>query len=310
MNRLAGIIVAVVGMLLTALSVAKITEGLTSTGIGLILLGILMIGLSFVPKPANPNETPRMSTAETLAGIFYAPSEVFQNLRRHPRWLAALLIMAVLSTVYFNAFMYRLTPDRVSNFAIDKTLEISFIANNEEAKKGVEAGRAKALEDNKNPVLRAGQAVNGFVGQVFLYALLGAIFFIFALAMGGQLNFWQAFSAAVYAGFPVAVVKFVLNSIVLFIKDPTDIHPILGQSSLIQDSLSFLVAPADHPVLFVLLGAFSLFTFYWLWLNATGLKNAGERVTSSIAWTATLTIFFLTILLSAVSVLFFPSFIG
>ncbi len=310
MNRLAGIIVAVVGMLLTALSVAKITEGLTSTGIALIFLGILVIGLSFIPKPVNTTETPRMSTPETLAGIFYAPSEVFQNLRRHPRWLAALLIMAVLSAVYLNAFMYRLTPDRVANFAIDKTLEISFIANNEEAKKGVEAGRAKALEDNKNPVLRAGQAVNGFVGQVFLYAFLGAVFFLFALAMGGQLNFWQAFSAAVYAGFPISVLKFVLNTIVLFIKDPTDIHPILGQSSLIQDSLNFLVAPADHPVLFVLLGAFSLFTFYWLWLNATGLKNAGERVTSSIAWTATLTIFVLTILLSAISVLFFPSFIG
>jgi Yip1 domain len=309
MNRLAGIIVAVVGLLLTGLSVAKVTAGLTSTGILLLLLGILIIGLSFIPK-TNSNDTPRMSTAETLAGIFYAPAEVFQNLRRHPRWLVAVLIMSVLSAIYLNAFMYRLTPDRVANYAIDKTLEMSFIANNEDAKKGVEAGRAQAIADNKSPILRAGQAVNGFVWQVFLYAFLGAVFFVFALAMGGQMSYWQSFSAAVYAGFPLAVIKFVLNTIVLFIKDPTDIHPIIGQSSLIQDSLNFLVAPADNPVLYVLLSSFSLLTLYWVWLNATGLKNTGDKVSPSIAWSATLTIFGVMILLGVVSALLFPSFIS
>ncbi len=309
MNRLAGIIVAVVGLLLTVLSALKVTAGLTSTGVALLLLGLLMIGLSFIPKPES-DETPRMSTAETLAGIFYAPAEVFQNLRRHPRWLVALLVMSVLSAIFLNLFMYRLTSDRVANYAIDKTLEMSMIANNEEARKGVEAGRAQALEDNKNPVLRAGQAVNGFVGQVFLYAFLGAIFLVFALVMGGQMNYWQAFSAAVYAGFPIAVIRFVLNSIVLFIKDPIDIHPILGQSTLIQDNLGFLVTPSENPVIFVLLSSFSLLMFYWIWLNSTGLKNAGEKVSSSAAWTATITIFVVMLLLGVISALLFPSFIS
>ena len=309
MNRFAGIIVAVIGLLLTALSIAKVTAGLTTTGIALLLLGLLMIGLSFVPQPAA-DDTSKMSTPSTLLNMFFAPSEVFQNLRRHPRWLAAILVMSILSAVFLNLFMYRLTPDRVANYAIDKTLEISFIASNEEAKKGVEAGRAKALEDNKNPVLRAGQAVNGFVGQVFLYAFLGAIFFVFALVLGGQINYWQAFSASVYAAFPIAVIKFVLNTIILFIKDPTDIHPILGQSSLIQDSLSFLVNPADNPVIFVLLGAFSLFSFYWIWLNATGLKNAGERITASTSWTITISLFVIMLLLGMIVTYIFPSFIS
>jgi hypothetical protein len=309
MNRLAGIIVAVIGLLLTALSIAKVTAGLTTTGIALILLGLLMIGLSFVPKPAA-DDTSKMSTPATLLNMFFAPTEVFQNLRRHPRWLAAILIMSILSAIFLNLFMYRLTSDRVANYAIDKTLEISFIANNEEAKKGVEAGRPKALEDNKNPVLRAGQAVNGFVGQVFLYAFLGAIFFVFALAMGGQLNYWQAFAAAVYAAFPIAVIKFVLNTIVLFIKDPTEIHPILGQSSLIQDSLNFLVNPADNPVIFVFLGSFSLFTFYWIWLNATGLKNTGEKVSSSASWTITISLFVVMMLFGMIATYIFPSFIS
>jgi hypothetical protein len=309
MNRVAGIIVAVVGLIIVALSVLKVTPGLTSTGVSLILLGALVIGLSFVPRP-DPEDAPRMSTAETLTGIFYAPAEVFQNLRRHPRWLAALLLMSVMSVIFYNLFLFRLTPERVTNYAIDKTLEMPMVANNEEARKQVEAGRAQALADNKNPVLRAGQAVNSFVGQVFLYAFLGAVFFLFALAMGGKMNYWQAFSAAVYAYFPVAAIRFVLNSIILFIKDPTDIHPILGQSAMIQDNLSFLVTPSENPVLYTLLAAFSLLTFYWLWLNAIGLKNAGERVTSSIAWTATIAIFLLMVTLGVVMAFLFPSFIS
>ena len=309
MNRLAGIIVAAIGFLIAVLSVLKVVPGMTQTGVVLILLGGLIIGLSFIDKPEN-DETPRMPTVETLTKIFYAPAEVFQNLRRHPRWLAAVLVMSVLSAIFSNAFLYRLTPERVTNFAIDKTMEMPMIANNEEARKQVEASRAQAIEDSKNPLMRAAQAVSGFVGQVFLYAFLGAVFFLFALAMGGKINYWQAFSAAIYAAFPIAVIRFVLNTIVLFIKDPVEIHPILGQSSMIQDSLNFLVTPSENPVLYSLLGAFSLLAFYWIWMNATGLKNTGERVTSSIAWTATLAIFFIGVALSVIAALLFPSFIS
>lgn len=248
MNRLAGIIVAAVGFVVCILSIVEIVPGLTSTGVVMILLGGLVIGLSFIDKPVDV-ETEPMSTAGTLGNIFFAPVEVFQNLRRHPRWFAAALIISILTATYTNLFLERLGPDRVANFAIDKTLEMPMVKDNEEARKGVEEGREKALADNKNPVIRAGQAVSSFAGSVFLYAFLAAVFLLFALAMGGQINFWQAFSVAVYASFPVSVISFVLNSILLFIKDPADIHPILGQYSLIRDNLGFLVLPAEHPVI-------------------------------------------------------------
>jgi Yip1 domain. len=309
MNRLAGIIVAVVGLLIAILSILKVIPDLGSTGISLILLGGLVIGLSFVKKP-DPEDTERMSTVETLLKVFYAPVEVFQNLRRHPRWLVAVLIATLLSAVYTSLFLYRLTPERVTDYIIDKTLEMPMIANNEEARKQVEAGRATSLENNKNPVIRAGQAVNSFTSQTFKYAFFGAVFFLFALAMGGKMNFWQAFSAAVYANFPWAVIHFALNTLILFLKDPSDIHPILGQGSLVQDNLGFLVTPSESPVVYTLLSSFGLLNFYWIWLNATGLKNAGERVSSAFAWTATITVFVLMVLMGIGVALLFPSFIG
>lgn len=309
MNRLAGIIVAAAGLIIAVLGIAKILPGMTSTGVALILFGGLVIGLSFVDKVTDES-VERMSTGSTLGNIFFSPSEVFRNLRSHPRWLVALLVMSVLGAVYTNLFINRLTPERVANFTVDKTLEMSMIADNEEARKQVEAGRAEAIQDLKSPLRRAGQAVSGFVGATFGYAFLAVIFFLIALAMGGKLGWWQAFSATIYAAFPVSVLKFVLNTVLLFVKEPDDIHPVLGQNTLIQDNLNFLVLAKEHPVIFTLLGSFSLLGFYWLWLNATGLKNAGERVTGATGWTASIVVYLLIVLLGVTMAALFPGFIS
>jgi len=309
MNRITGIVVAALGLVIAILGVIKVGPGLTGPGVFTIIIGGVLIGLSFISKPDTEGIEP-MSTPNTLLNIFVAPGEVFKNLRRHPRWLAALLLTVLLSATYSNLFSMRLGADRIVNFSVDKTLEMSMIANNDEAKKQVEAGRAQQIAAARNPITRAGQVVGTFAGFTFVNALLAVFFLLFALAMGGRINFWQAFSVAVYAGFPVSVIKFVLNTIVLFVKDPTDIHPILGQQSLVQDSLNFLVLPAEHPVIFALLGATSLLGLYWMWMNAIGLKNGGEKVTGTIAWSASITVFFILVLFGVTMAFLFPSFIS
>lgn len=308
MLRYGSIVVFIIGMLLVILGATKILAGVTSAGVSLLFLGALLFGLSFIPRPDSDSTVDAMSPLERLTKIFYAPTEVFQNLRRHPRWFIALLLMALASVVYYNAFLYRLTPERVVNYAVDKTLEMPML--NDEARAEIEKNRAKSIADAKNPVLIAGSAVGTFTGQVFLYTFLGVILFLFALAMGGKMNFWQALTASVYASFPVVIITKLLSLVILFIKDPIDIHPIIGQGSLVQDSLNFLVTPADNPVLFVLLGFFGLLNFYWLWLLATGMKNTGERVTPTTAWTTAIVIWACWLLLSVTLTLLFPSFIS
>ena len=307
MNRLAGIIVAAVGLILAVLSITGVIPGLTQTGIVLIVFGGLIIGLSFIDKPITDGAE-RMSTPSTLANMFVSPTEVFRNLRRHPRWLVAALIISALSATYSNLFITRLGPERVANYTIDKTLEMPIM--NDEAKKQVEAGRGAAIEEAKDPVKRAGQAVSGFAMSVLGYSFLAVVFMLFVMVMGGSIHFWQAFSAAVYAYFPFSVIRFVLNTIVLFLKDPTEIHPILGQQSLIQDNFNFLVTPAEHPIIYTLLGALSLLGIYWIWLNATGLKNAGEKVSGSAAWSASIGLYLVLTLLGVTMAALFPSFIS
>lgn len=307
MNLYAGIAIAVAGVLLAVFGVLGIVPGSAQPGVFGILTGLLIVGLSFISRP-DKNGEERVPTASTLIDVFFSPAAAFRSLRTHPRWLVAVLIMVGMSVAYTNLFMYRLTPERVTNFTVDKTLEMSFLTD--EARAQIESGRSKAIEDAKSPVTRAGQAVSSFAGHLYGYAFLAAIFFLFALALGGQMNYWQAFSVAVYGAFPVAVIRFVLNSVILFVKDPNEIHPITGQTSLIQDNLGFLLNPADSPVLYVLLSTIGLLGLYWVWLNAVGMANAGEKVSSSTGWTASVSVYALMVLLAVVSAWMFPGFIS
>ncbi len=313
MTRYSGIIVAVIGLILTVLGATKIVPYVTGTGVGLILLGGLLIGLSFIPMPTGEEtdgDVGEMSAVERLTKIFYAPTEVFQNLRRHPRWLIAVLVMTIFSAGYTIAFQSRIGADVIVNYSIDKTKEMSMVANNPEASADIEKGRKDTLEAAKSPISKVTTFFSEFIKWVFFSAIVGLICWLFALAMGGKMNFWQAFSVAVYAFFPVVIIHRTLSFILLYLKDPVDIHPVLGQTALVQDNLGFLASPAENPVLYVLLGAFSLLMFYWIFMLATGMKNAGERVTSTIGWTAAITLYIIYILFGLTIAFLFPSFMS
>jgi hypothetical protein len=296
-----------IGLILIVLSLIKILPNLMGAGGSLIFLALMLFGLSFIPRPESAGDQPPMSSAESLAKIFYSPAEVFQNLRRHPRWLAALLVMSILGGIYLVAFSQRLTPERIGNFVTDKFTQIGLI---EIPPDKIAQMRQDSINQYKNPVLQAGNVVSGFVGSFVYFAFLAAIYFAFILAMGGSINYWQALAASVYAAFPVAVIQRVLSLIILFIKDPANVHPLLDQQSLVKDNLGVLFNPAENPVLFALASAIGLLTFYGLWLTAKGLKNAGEKVSGGIAWTVVLVVWLIGVVLSVTFTALFPGFLS
>src|SRR5207237_9059037 len=94
-NRTYTYILFGVGILLIVAGVLKVPGGIVA-GIALAFLGLVLFGLSFIPRAEPAAGAPTMSEGERLAGIFFEPSRVFQSLRAHPRWLVALVIISVL----------------------------------------------------------------------------------------------------------------------------------------------------------------------------------------------------------------------
>lgn len=304
-NRTYTYIVFGVGILLIVAGVLKLPGGFV-TGAALAFLGLALFGLSFIPRvEAQTDAPPPMSFFEKLAGILFEPARVFQNLRAHPRWLAALILIALLSWAYTTAFTMRLTPERIVGFTNDKLVEKGWI----QADKAEEI-KAQQVEQAKSAPRIAGGAVTTFVGLFVVMCIVAGLYMLGVMLSGGRIGFWQALSVAVWAALPASIISKLVSLILLYIKDPDDIHPILGQNSLLTDNLGALVKPANSPVLFAVLSAFGVLTFYTLWLTATGLRNGGERVSSTSAWSIAIALWFCGLLLAVGSSTLFGNFIS
>ena len=298
----------VIGLLVLVGGIAKFIPGGIGTGGALAFFGILLFALSFIPLPLAVGAEAPMSPIERVLGIFYEPTRVFRNLRAYPRWAAAFIVIIVLVAVYSFAFARRVTPERIVNYTMDKVAEMGppFAPPPEM----LETMRADRIEEAKNPVQRIGGVAKTAVGIFVFAAIVSAIYFLCILAFGGRINYWQALAIYFYTSLPVIAIQKILSLVILYLKQPEDIHPILGQESLVQDNLGVLFAPAAHPVLFVLASSIGVLSFYGLWLRAKGLQHGGQRVSSSAAWGSAITLWLLGVVLIAIITALFPGFIS
>jgi hypothetical protein len=294
-----------VGILLVIAGALKLPGGIVAGG-ALCFLGLVLFGLSFIPRTEPAGEAPPpMSFFGRLTGIFFEPSEVFRNLRWHPHWLLAVLVTSLLAFAYTTAFTYRLTPERIVSFTNDKLVEKGWIPVEQ-----AERIKEQQVEQARSVPRVALGVVTNFVGAFVLAAVFGALYMLLVLLFGGRLGFWQALSVAAWAALPPVVIGRVISLALLYVKDPEDIHPILGQGGLVTDNLGALVKPAEHPVFFAVLSAFGVLAFYHLWLAATGLRNAGERVSSGSAWTIAIIFWAIGLLFAVASSALFGNFLS
>ncbi len=294
-----GLIVAVAGAL------KALPGGTLGIGGSLTFAGLVLVGLSFIRPPDTTDAAPPRPVVQNLLGIFYEPARVFESLRRYPQWVAPLIVISLVSLLFTTFAVRRITPERIASHLSEKIAESGFAPP-----EATEKIREETLNGLTTPVGRIAAVVNQFVSSFALIAILAGLLMLIVVMFGGRINFWQSLAVAAFATMPVTVIQKLLSLVLVFIKDPVDIHPLRGQVSLVEDNLSVLFSPATNPVLFTLGGMFGVFIFYWLWLIATGLKHGGERVSPTAAWSAAIGFWMILFLFAVGSALLFPSFIA
>lgn len=299
-----GVIVAVAGIPKLGL----LTGGL-GTGAAMVFCGIVLFALSFIPLPVIPNaEEAPMPFVSKLIGIFFEPSRVFRNLRVHPRWLGAYAVIFVLSVIYSFAFVQRITPERIVEHMTQKIAEMGppFAPPPDR----IEAMREAQLNQLKNPGERAQTVVKSAIGIFILGCFTAALCLLGVLAFGGRINFWQSLSVVFYYWLPITAIQKILGGVILYLKSPDDLHPILNQETALQDNLGILMSNSEHPVLFVLLSFIGLTWLYLIWLRAKGLHLGGTRVGSSAAWGVSIMLYVILMIAITIWTSLFSSFIS
>src|SRR5258706_8180493 len=186
--RIPAIVLFVLGLIILVAGIAKILPGGVGTGAAFGFFGILLFAFSFIPLPqsAGSGEAP-MSGPQKLLAIFYAPSSVFRNLRTHPTWLAAFLVIGIANAVYTAAFVQRLTPERIVQHTMD-SLENSPIKPPPDR---LEKMREDNLQAAKQPVQRVQTAAKGFIGLFVFVSLVAALSLLGGFSFRRRINSTQ-----------------------------------------------------------------------------------------------------------------------
>jgi hypothetical protein len=298
----------VVGLIVLGLGIPGIVPGGIATGAALGLFGILLFAFSFIPLPVIPDAEGPLPFFSKITGIFYQPTRVFRNLRAHPHWVGAFAVVVVLTAIYSFAFVQRITPERIVEHMTQKISEMGppFAPPPER----LEKMRDTQMSQLKNPVERVGTVIKTAVGLFALGCFAAALCLLGILAFGGRINFWQALAVTFYAWVPMVAIQKILGLVILYLKAPEDLHPILNQETTLRDNLSILFSAADHPVLFVLMSFLGLTWFYFLWLRAKGLRYGATRVGNGAAWGVSIMLYVLLMIAVTIWTSLFPGFIS
>lgn len=298
----------VLGVIVLVGGIAKFVPGGVGTGAAVAFSGILLFVLTFIRLPAIAEKGQPLSLVEKVTGVFYEPARVFRNLREHPHWVGAFVIIGLLTAIYSFSFVQRITPERIVEHTTEKLAEMGppFAPPPER----LEAMKNTQLQSLKNPIERVGAVARSFVGLFVVSTILAGLSLLGILAFGGRINFWQALAVTVYSLLPIVAIQKLLGLAILYLKAPEDLHPILNQETTLQDNLGILFSPANHPILFVMASFIGLTSFYGLWLRAKGLHYGATKASKGAGWGVAITLWVLILILATIFTALFPGFIS
>lgn len=231
------------------------------------------------PEKIPVAEPAQMSEPATLGSIFYEPGETFEDLRRKPRFILALLIITILTSIYSFALYYKVGETNFQRFVaeqVDKSPQAQ----------GLTAEQKKGAVELNMKIGSIGRYAFPVI-LIILIAICSLFYWLGAKAFGGTGNYLHAVSVFVYSWLPPVVIGSIANFIVLALKSVDDIDIAASQQKVIHASPAFLLDGKTMPVLATLVGTLDLFLIWGWVLAAIGLRVT-NKISSGSAWAITI----------------------
>jgi hypothetical protein len=246
-------------------------------------------------KKTEVSEPPQMSEVASVGNIFFEPGNVFDDMRRKPRFLIAGLIILAAISIFQVIFIEKIGYKEIVKSRIESSSRTRDMDKEQKAQIVEQQGSdmIKYITYGATPVV---------VAIAFLIG--GLIYWGGSSAMGGNGKFLGGLSVWVYASLPPAIVFTLANLIVLFLKSADDIDIAGSQQGLVKANPSFFIDANANPVLAALLGSIDLFAIWGWVLAAIGLQRV-FKLSSGSSWAMVLLLALVGVGAKVVGALFF-----
>ena len=204
-----------------------------------------------------------MNEGARLIGVFFSPGKAFADIARRPTWWIPLIIAAVFSTIYLNAFTQRVGWESVIRPAIERS-----------------ANTQNMPAQQREQLIRTTAGIYKYVGYgsavltlfyVFIVAVL--LMFLFDTMMSAGIGLKRMMAIVAY-GFLPLMIQTALSLVVLFLKDPEEFN--------LQNPLMFNVGAylsSDAPAALRALGSsIDVFSLWIIILLAIGVSSAARKM--------------------------------
>ena len=248
---------------------------------------------SYEPEEAAsfPTEpVAKLSSTERLVKVFYAPTEVFEDIKAKPTWVLALIAYLALVTltslvVWSNIDHEASTREAIESFGIE--------IPEEALEKQIEGAEARWFV---KPIL------TGVIFIPILLVIAAALFFLMMKMVGSDIGFLATYSTMLHAYWPGKAVYQVLLAIMAQTQGPVTE---MGLITLLKSSVAGYLAEGSSMVAVTVGSFFDVFRIWGVVLLVIGLSVVG-RVSRGKSTFAALVPWTLAILVSA-GLAFLPS---
>ena len=223
-------------------------------------------------KPPEQIQSGGMSEGARLIGVFFSPGKAFADIARRPRWWIPVILLAILGTVYLNAFTQRVGWESVIRPAIERL-------PNAQTMTAQQREQAVATAARLYQYLGYGGSAVGTLFYIFIVAVL--MMFVFDTMMSAGIGLKRMMGIVSYGFLPLGI-QTLLSMVVLFLKDPDDFN--------LQNPLMFNVGayldPNGPAALRALGSSIDLFSLWIIVLLAIGVSSAARKMSFGKAFTA------------------------
>ena len=214
------------------------------------------------PRLETESDAP-LSEAARLAGVFFSPGKAFADIARRPSWWVPVVIVAILSTIYLNAFTQRVGWESVIRPTIERLPNSQAMTAQQREQTITRAAGFYKYLGYASPVLT--------FFWVFIVAVL--LMFLFDTLMSAGVGLKRMMAITAY-GFLPLVVQTALSMVVLFLKDPEEFNL---QNPLMFNIVAYL-SPDAPGALRALGSSIDLFSIWIIVLLAFGVSAAARKI--------------------------------
>jgi len=222
------------------------------------------------PEPVTPEGSG--GPLQNLLDLYFEPRTAFGRIVKTPAWVLPFIGHLVLALAFTGVWLNHMEPEEFMKGQLQESGQWDKLTP--EQREGAIDQQAKFI-----PIF---SWVSAFVFTPILFLVVsGTLLFMFRFFYAGEVSFKQALAIVCWSFLAVAVISIPLMLGVMTLKDGWNINP----QEALQANPSLLLDKAETAKpLWALVTSFDLFSFWLMFLLASGFGVACRKTTGSAFW--------------------------